>query len=215
MEIEIFSDLVCPWCLIGKRRLERALSERPRLAVARRWRPFQLNPDMPRGGMDRYGYLVAKFGSFERARQVYSVIENAAVAEGLDIDFGAIRRTPNTLDAHRTVLFAQGFGLGDGMTEILFNAYFRDGLDLEDRDLLCGKAAELGLDPGAVAVYLSGGDGVAEVQDSDRTARRYGMQAVPCFVFGRRYALAGAQEADAFLPLLDIMADAPPMLIGG
>src|SRR5690242_3257954 len=124
MLVEIYSDLICPWCYIGKHRLDRALAERARLPLERRWQPYELNPDMPSAGIDRTSYLAAKFGGIERARQVYAVIEETAARDGLPIRLDRIRRTPSTLAAHRLVRFASRFGLGDRMTELLFQAYF-------------------------------------------------------------------------------------------
>src|SRR5690349_23254627 len=115
MIVEIYADLICPWCYIGKHRLERALRERPRLRLERRWQPFELNPDMPAGGMDRVIYLAAKFGGAERARQVYGVIEETATRDGLPIRLDRIRRTPNTLNAHRLVYYAARFGRADAV----------------------------------------------------------------------------------------------------
>ncbi|WP_207478864.1 DsbA family oxidoreductase [Arenibaculum pallidiluteum] len=204
MLIEVYADLICPWCYIGKHRLDRAMAERPGLAFDRRWQPFELNPEMPARGMDRFAYLSAKFGGAERARQVYAVIEETAQRDGLTIALDRIRRTPNTLDAHRLVRRADALGAGDALVDMLFRAYFVEGQDLGDRDLLAERAAAVGLDPAESRRFLDGDEETAAVRTAETLARQLGIQAVPCYVFDRRYALAGAQEPVAFLPLLDL-----------
>ncbi|MCH7930535.1 MAG: DsbA family oxidoreductase, partial [Proteobacteria bacterium] len=146
MQIEIVSDVICPWCFIGKRRLERALAARPGLDVETTWRPFQLNPDMPPEGMERQSYLAAKFGSADRAAQLYAEISKAGAVEGIDFAFDRIARTPNTIDAHRLIRFAGGDGAQDAVSELLFRRYFLDGADLGDRERLAEIGAEAGLD---------------------------------------------------------------------
>jgi predicted DsbA family dithiol-disulfide isomerase len=212
MLLEIFSDLVCPWCYIGKHRLERALADRPHVPVERRWQPFELNPDMPMAGLDRTAYLAAKFGGVERARQIYSVIEETAARDGLPIALDRIRRTPNTFDAHRLVRFAERRGLADRLTSRLFQAYFVEGADIGDREVLAAAAAEIGLDGDEALCHLGDGADSAAVRASQSVARQLGIQAVPCFVFDRRYALSGAQEPVAFLPFLDLAADGETVL---
>jgi predicted DsbA family dithiol-disulfide isomerase len=207
MIVEIYSDLICPWCYIGKHRLERALTERARLPLERRWQPYELNPDMAVGGIDRFAYLSTKFGGAERARQVYSVIEETAERDGLAMRLDRIKRTPNTLAAHRLVRFASRLQLADRMTDLLFAAYFVECLDIGDRDVLLAKAAEAGIDPVLARDHLSGNADVAAIRATESVARQIGIQAVPCFIFNRRYALAGAQEPSAFLPLLDLAAE--------
>jgi predicted DsbA family dithiol-disulfide isomerase len=213
MIVEIYADLICPWCYIGKHRLERALADRPRLPMERRWQPFELNPDMPPGGMDRATYLNAKFGGFERARQVYSVIEETAARDNIPLHLGRLRRTPNTLNAHRLVRFAQRFGAADTLTGLLFDAYFVEGLDIGERDVLLTTGVAAGLDRAEMAAFLSSDADIAGIRTTETLARQIGIQAVPCFIFNRRYALAGAQEPDAFIPLLDLAADesVPPV----
>lgn len=204
MHIDIYSDPICPWCFIGKRRLERALAERPGLEVTVRWRAFQLNPDMAPDGMDRGAYLAAKFGGADRAAQVYQYVLAAARKEGLAIDLAAIRRTPNTLDAHRLIRFAGPGAVQDKVVEGLFRGYFLDGRDIGDREVLVAVAADAGLDGPAVSAFLDGDQEAAAVQAEDRRARMLGITGVPCFIFDDKYALTGAQEPAAFLPLFDL-----------
>ena len=204
MEIEIYSDVVCPWCLIGKRRLERALAQRPELDLNIRWRAFQLNPDMPSAGMDRQAYLTAKFGGAERAGEIYSRVLAAAEGEGLNVDFDAIKRTPNTINAHRLIRRAGELGVQDQVVEALFQAYFVAGRDIGDLDVLIDIGVACGLDEKVVRDYLHGIDDLAAVQSEDRQARITGINGVPCFIMDGRYALSGAQEPEAFFSLFDI-----------
>lgn len=204
MLLEIFSDLVCPWCYIGRHRLERALAGRPHVVVERRWQPFELNPDLPAVGMDRMAYLSAKFGGVERARQIHSVIEETAARDGLPIALDRIRRTPNTFDAHRLVRLAEHKGLADQLTARLFRAYFVEGADIGDHEVLAAAAAEVGLERDEATRHLAEGAEADTVRGAQAVARQLGIQAVPCFVFDRRYALSGAQEPVAFLPFLDL-----------
>ncbi|MBK3736833.1 DsbA family oxidoreductase [Azospirillum brasilense] len=204
MLIETYADLICPWCYIGKRRLARALADRPRVQVELRWQPFQLNPDMAAGGMERSAYLAAKFGGTERARQIHLVVEETAERDGLPLRLDRIRRTPNSFDGHRLIRIAARHGLGDRMADALFHAYFVDGLDIGDRDTLAATAAGLGFDFAEIKALLTGDAETSAVFNADATARQLGLQAVPCYIFNRRYALSGAQEPASFLPLLDL-----------
>ncbi|WP_114856897.1 DsbA family oxidoreductase [Azospirillum brasilense] len=204
MLIESYADLICPWCYIGKRRLARALADRPRVQVELRWQPFQLNPDMAPGGMERSAYLAAKFGGTERARQIHLVVEETAERDGLPLRLDRIRRTPNSFDGHRLIRIAARHGLGDRMADALFHAYFVDGLDIGDRDTLAATAAGLGFDFAEIKALLTGDAETSAVFNADATARQLGLQAVPCYIFNRRYALSGAQEPASFLPLLDL-----------
>ena len=205
MDLDIYQDLICPWCFIGKRRLDRALAQRPDLRIGLRWRPFQLNPGMPREGMDRATYLTAKFGGEARARQVYAAITETAARDGLTFALDRIGRTPNTLDAHRLVDWAVAEGVSP--TEIidaLYTAYFVEARDIGAVDTLADIAASRGLDRTRALAHLASQDGTDTVRAMDAQARRMGIRAVPCFVFDGRYALSGAQEPQAFLPLFDL-----------
>ena len=184
--IDVFSDPICPWCYIGKKRLDQALAARPDLPIAVRWRAFQLNPDMPRDGMDRQSYLSAKVG--------------------IDFQFDKIPRTPSTLNAHRLIRYAQRPGVekADGLMPALFQAYFIDGKDIGDVAVLLDIAQAVGLDRPAVQEYLNSREDEDEVQAEDVFARRLGIGGVPCFIIDGKYALSGAQEPEAFLPLLDM-----------
>ena len=205
MQIDIFFDLVCPWCFIGKHRMDRALAERPSLPVELNWQPFQLNPGMPPGGMDRRDYLSAKFGGSGRAAQIYAMVAETAERDGLTLELDAIRRTPNTLDAHRLVRFATRHGRDPAhVAEAIFQAYFQQGRDIGDRNTLADIGEEIGLDRTGVDDHLASRNDINHVRSADAAARRMGIQAVPCFVFDRRYALSGAQEPDSFIPMFDL-----------
>jgi predicted DsbA family dithiol-disulfide isomerase len=207
MRIEIVCDVVCPWCFIGKRRLERALAMRRDVEVSLAWRPFQLNPDMPREGMPRELYLAAKFGGARNATRIYANVIAAGRSEGIEFAFDRIRRTPNTLDAHRLIRLADDFGRADRIVQALFEAYFLDGRDIGDLDTLSNIADAAGLERSETRHHLAGDLGAEEVRADDRRARHLGIHAVPCFIVDRSYAISGAQEPEMFLPLFDISTE--------
>jgi len=210
MIIEIYADYICPWCYIGRHRLRRALEMRPNARFDLRWRAFQLNPDMPPAGIDRASYMASKFGSLDRALQMYSAVADAAAHDKLPLALDRITRTPNTMAAHRLVQFAASLNRPDvavdRLVDLLFEAYFVHGEDIGDPTVLIDRARMVGLDPVEVGAFLVTEDGVAAVRTSDVVARQVGIQAVPFFVLNRRYGVAGAQEPDAILPLLDVAA---------
>jgi predicted DsbA family dithiol-disulfide isomerase len=205
MQIDIVSDVICPWCFIGKRRLERALAQRPQMAVEVTWRPFQLNPDMPSEGMARDTYLAAKFGGAAHAGRIYATVAEAGATVDIPFDFERIRRTPNTRDAHRLIRYAAASGEADSVVEGLFRAYFIEGRDIGDRTTLGAIAGEAGLDGDAARIWLESTADIDEVIAEDRSARRLGINAVPCFIFARQYAVSGAQDPEFFLPVFDLV----------
>jgi predicted DsbA family dithiol-disulfide isomerase len=204
MYVDIFSDTICPWCYIGKRRFARALALRPQPALRIRWRAFQLNPTMPDGGMDRQGYLEAKFGSAERARALYETVRAAGAGESIDFRFDLIRRTPNTLSSHRLLRRALAQGRQDDLLERVFNGYFEQGLDIGDKAVLADMAEAAGMDRRDALDYLNDGADTETVLAEDTVARRAGINGVPCFIFNGRFALSGAQEPEAFLQMFDL-----------
>jgi predicted DsbA family dithiol-disulfide isomerase len=206
MDIDIISDNVCPWCFIGKRRLERALAMVPRPEVRIGWRPFQLNPDMPADGMDRREYMQRKFGE-EREGQIHAMLTEAGAAEGIEFNFGAIKRMPNTLASHRLLRFAGEQGFQQEAAEALFQGFFVDGRDIGDRDSLLEIGTEAGLDRGALGDYLESGQGLEAVQSEDALARRMGISGVPTFIFERKYIISGAQSPEAFLQIFERLAE--------
>jgi len=192
--IDVVSDVVCPWCFIGKRHLEAALAGLPEAAGAKvRWHPFELNPDLPPEGVDRKGYLEAKFGGTARAAEIYARVREAGLRAGLDFDFEAITRQPNTRDAHRLIAWAQSRGDAGPLVERLFRAYFQEGRYVGDRDTLAALAAEAGFDAEAARVWLESGLGADEITDAEARVRGLGITGVPFFIFDGRVGLSGAQ----------------------
>lgn len=205
MRIDIVSDVICPWCFIGKRRLEWALALRPELPGEITWRPFQLNPDMPAEGVDRRAYLAAKFGGAAHADRIYASVTEAGATVDIPFAFERIRRTPNTRDAHRLIRYAAANGRADALVEALFQGYFITGRDIGDRATLAAIAGDVGLDAGEVGDWLASPAELEQVLAEDRGARRIGINAVPCFIFDQQYAVSGAQEPEFFLPVFDLV----------
>jgi predicted DsbA family dithiol-disulfide isomerase len=198
--IDIVSDTVCPWCFIGKRRLERALAEKgaePKVFIG--WRPFQLNPEMPSEGMDRKDYLAAKFGGEQGAQRVYDNIRQAGESEGIEFNFSSVGRTPNTINSPRLIDRAGKDGKQDAVVEGLFQAYFLDGRDIGDIDVLVDVAVAGGLEGDVIRAYLESDEDVERIRGEDAMARRMGVQGVPCFILNRKYAISGAQDPQVFL----------------
>jgi predicted DsbA family dithiol-disulfide isomerase len=208
LRIDIFADVACPWCYIGERRLTQALAARPDLHVERHWRPYQLQPDLPRGGISWSDLVDQKFGGAERAAAMFGRVAAAGAADGLQFNFDRVTRAPNTADAHRLVLFAAAQDRAWAMVETLFAAYFTNGRDVSDRAELVRLAAEAGFDADSVRDYLASDANAAAVQASQRTAHQYGVQGVPFFVFAERYALSGAQPLEIFERALDLASTA-------
>ena len=206
LNVEVVHDLVCPWCYLGTRRLIRTLRRRPDLLVDLVWRPFLLNPDMPRLGMARSDYVVRKFGGEDRARRLYGSIADIGRAEGVPFRFDRVRRTPSSVDAHRLVRWAARFGRADELVEALFAAHFADGRDIGDLGMLTAIAASCGLDPAAAHAMLAGEAELEGVHAENLRAHRLGINGVPCFVVGGRHAIAGAQEPEVIERLLDVAA---------
>ncbi|MBX6320446.1 MAG: DsbA family oxidoreductase [Rhodospirillaceae bacterium] len=204
MRLDIYSDVICPWCFIGKRRLERALAARPQPDLAIHWRAFQLNPGMPPEGMDRQAYLEAKFGGSDRARRMFEMVRAAGAGEGIDFAFDRIKRTPSTLNAHRLVRFAAQYGLQARLLDAIFEAYFLEGRDIGSARVLADVAVAVGFERAAVRLYLQTEADAEAVLGEDRVARRLGISGVPCFVFNGRFALSGAQEPEALFQLFDL-----------
>lgn len=210
MRIEIYSDTICPWCLIGKRRLERALQERPQPGLELVWRAFQLNPNMPPEGLERERYLELKFGGAERARQVYEPIVAAGESEGIAFDFDKVSRTPNTAASHRLIRIAQEAGRGEAATEKVFSAYFFEGRDIGDTEVLCDIGAAIGLSREQTATRLAGTEGLLEVLAEDARAREIGIQGVPTFIFEGKYVLSGAHPPEVMFQMFDLVANDGP-----
>lgn len=219
IRIDIVSDTVCPWCFIGKRRLEAALQQRGPGAepVTIVWRPYQLNPDMPEGGLDRHEYLETKFGGPERARAIYDRVRGVGAGAGIGFEFERIPRTPNTVNSHRLIHRAAQYGKQDEVVEALFRAYFLEGRDIGAIDILVACAAALGLPAEEIQAYLESDEDADLIRGLDAQARSMGIDGVPCFIFNNQYALSGAQEPALFLKVFAMLdeqeagaADAAP-----
>ena len=202
MNIDVLADVICPWCYVGKRRLERALAinRPPHVSIA--WRPYELNPDMPREGMDRAEYLTAKFGDASGGETYAKVIE-AGKAEGIAFAFDKIKRTPNTLSAHRLIRFAQRSYRQEEIVEALFKGYFTEGLNLADVDTLVKIAAANGLDAHGARAYLNSDEDEAVIKREADYARQVGITGVPCFIFDQKYAVPGAEDASVLRKVID------------
>ncbi|RZW05419.1 MAG: DsbA family oxidoreductase [Rhodobacteraceae bacterium] len=205
--LDILSDPICPWCYIGKANLDRALEARPDHALTIQWHPFQLNPDMPEAGMDRREYLETKFGGKDNAVAVYARVADAAKAAGLNIDFSGIERTPNTLDAHRLIHWAGLEGRQTAAVSRLFKAYFEDGKDIGDREVLLAIAEGIGMDREMVARLIESDADLEDVRSRDAHARQRGVTGVPTFVLANQHVVPGAQPTELWLKVIDDVAD--------
>ncbi|MFT3689212.1 DsbA family oxidoreductase [Paenirhodobacter sp.] len=204
ISLDIFADPVCPWCLIGKARLDRALEARPDHPFALAWRPFQLNPTLPPEGMDRQAFLQARFGA--EAERIHVPVLDAAREAGVTLDLAAIRRMPNTFDAHRLLFWA---GLEERQTRVmsaLMRAYWREGRDIGAPAALADIAAEAGMDRAMVARLLASDADRDTVAEAEAHARERGIRAVPTFILGNQYVLEGAQPVETWLKVIDEIA---------
>ncbi|MBL8308929.1 MAG: DsbA family oxidoreductase [Burkholderiales bacterium] len=217
IRIDVVSDVVCPWCYIGKRHLEQALAtwraNHADAPVEVRWHPFQLNPDLPPEGKDRRAYLEAKFGGPERAAAIYARVKAAGANAGLAMNFDAIKQQPNTLLAHALIAYAQsveggGGGRGDAVVERLFCAYFVAGEFVGDLNVLLRIAAGCGLDVDATRDVLQDDATLQQIAAQDAAVRQQGVSGVPFFVFNQRLALSGAQPPDVLLQTMREAASA-------
>jgi predicted DsbA family dithiol-disulfide isomerase len=196
MPIDIVSDVVCPWCFIGKRRLEKALALTPDIKVELRWRPYFLNDWVPREGIDRKTYLETKFGSVDRYAGMAHRVQQAAAEEGLVYALDKIARQPNTLDCHRLILWARNAGAAGRMKQRLMELYFAEGADLSDREVLVGAAVDCGMEEDVVRNLLAGDADVERVTREAETAKEAGIDGVPCFILGNVVAVSGAQSPE-------------------
>lgn len=207
-KLDIISDPICPWCYIGKTKLDRALEKHPDHDLVIEWHPFQLNPTMPAEGMDRREYLEAKFGGKEGAIRTYGAIAQAAEDAGIDIDFEGIKRTPSTLNAHRLLHWAAVEGHQNAVVDRLFTAYFKEGQDISDVDLLVSIASDAGMDGEMVRRLLNGDQDAKEVQERDASARERGISGVPCFIIGKHYVVQGAQPTELWEKVISEISEA-------
>lgn len=194
--VDVVSDVVCPWCYIGQKRLERAIAAVPELDVEVRWRPYQLDPTIPAEGKDRRQYMIDKFGSEERIAEIHERIEGLGKDEGIDFAFDRIKVAPNTLDAHRVIRWAgaAGNGIQNELVRRLFSLNFEQGRNIGDPAVLIDAARDSGMDEAVVMTLLPTEADRAEVQNEIATASRMGITGVPCFLLESKYAVMGAQD---------------------
>jgi predicted DsbA family dithiol-disulfide isomerase len=205
--LEIYSDLICPWCYIGKRRLEAAQQTSDELRTAQvTWHPFQLNPNMPHAGMDRRTYRSAKFGGWERSLELDVQVVQAGADVGIAFDYAAAQRTPNTFDSHRLIWLAGTLGNQDQIVEALFAAYFVHGRDLSQKSDLIEVVVAAGLPRAAAESLLAGSQGAAEVRAEEQAARKAGVQGVPLYVVDRCLSFSGAQPPEYFVKAFELAA---------
>jgi predicted DsbA family dithiol-disulfide isomerase len=208
IRIDVVSDVVCPWCFIGKRRLEKALALKPEIPVEVHWHPYFLNDWIPREGIARSEYLTTKFGSLERYAGIAQRVSAAAAEEGLDYAMDKIGRQPNTLDAHRLIRWAEGIGKAAEMKQKLMDLYFTDGADLSNRAVLVQAAADVGLDADDINEALASDQDVEEVAREATAAKEAGIEGVPCFIFGSKFAVSGAQAPEYLAEAIERTAQA-------
>ncbi|MBN9221678.1 MAG: DsbA family protein [Mesorhizobium sp.] len=196
--VDVVSDVVCPWCFIGQKRLDKTVAAVGDVDVHIRWRPFQLDPTIPPQGKDRREYMLGKFGSEERIREIHARIEPLGEAEGISFAFGAIKVAPNTLDAHRLIRWAGAAGetVQNKLVRRLFQLNFEEGINIGDHAVLIEAAREAGMDASVVATLLPTDADVEAVRMEIATASRMGISGVPCFLLEGKYAVMGAQDAD-------------------
>jgi predicted DsbA family dithiol-disulfide isomerase len=208
VRIDVISDVVCPWCFIGKRRLEKALVLNPDIPVDVHWRPYFLNDWIPREGISREQYLTTKFGSVDRYKGIAQRVSAAAAAEGLTYAMDKISRQPNTLDAHRLIRWSGGIGKAAEMKQRLMDLYFTEGADLTNHAVLVQAAADVGLDPEDVRAALESDQDVADVEREAASAKEAGIEGVPCFILDGKFAISGAQAPEYLAEAIERVARA-------
>jgi predicted DsbA family dithiol-disulfide isomerase len=208
VRIDVVSDVVCPWCFIGKRRLEKAIALNPDNPVEIHWRPYFLNDWIPRQGISREQYLTTKFGSPERYKGIAQRVSAAAAAEGLTYAMDKISRQPNTLDAHRLIRWAGEIGKAAEMKQKLMDLYFTVGANLTNSAVLVQAAADIGLDADTIRGALASDKDVAEVEREALSAKEAGIEGVPCFIFGGKFAISGAQAPEYLAEAIERAAEA-------
>ncbi len=206
VRIDVVSDIVCPWCFIGKHRLEKAIALNPDIPVEVRWRPYFLNDWIPREGISREQYLTTKFGSPERYKGIAQRVSAAAAAEGLTYAMDKISRQPNTLDAHRMIRWADEIGKAAEMKQRLMDLYFTEGADLTNHAVLAQAAADIGLDAEATRKALASDKDIAEIEREALSAKEAGIDGVPCFIFGGKFAISGAQAPEYLAEAIERLA---------
>jgi predicted DsbA family dithiol-disulfide isomerase len=203
MQIDVVSDTVCPWCFIGKRKLAQALALRPDVEAKVFWRPYRLDPNIPKGGIDRKAYMKAKFGDNPNASSMRDVIVDEGAKLGIVFAFDKIAISPNTLDSHRLIRWAGGAGVQDDVVERLFEAYFIEGRDIGDAAVLTDIATAAGMHAPLVAELLAKDSDLADVEREAGMANQMGITGVPCFIFDGRFMISGAREPEVLVKVID------------
>ncbi len=203
MQIDFISDVVCPWCFIGKRRLTRAMAMRPNMLFDVKHRPYLLDPNIPREGVDRQLYLAARFPDAKGLEQAHRLIAVEGAKDGIVFDWAAIKRTPNSIDAHRLIRWAETQGVQDDVVERLFAAYFENGEDVGDIRVLADIADICGMDGAQIADLLESDTDVVLVEREDQLAHEMGVTGVPAMIFGGKIAVSGAREPDVLAMAID------------
>lgn len=208
--VDVVSDVVCPWCYVGQKRLEKAIAWQSDVEIDLRWRPYQLDETIPPEGIDRKAYMLAKFGSKEKLQQIHDRIVPIGTAEGIDFQFSQIKKSPNTLDAHRVIRWAASRGevIQHSVVRALFSAFFEHGEDLSDHEVLSRIAGENGMEEAVVRALLASDADVNEVRAEIDQARRMGVTGVPCFLLEGRYVIVGAQDAEVLADAIRKVAEA-------
>jgi predicted DsbA family dithiol-disulfide isomerase len=200
LAVDVISDVICPWCFIGKRRLEKAVAAlEDRHEVRVRWLPFQLNPTMPKDGISRKEYRTQKFGSWERSLELDAKMVAVGETEGIQFALDRIERTPNTVNAHRLIWLAGQQECQDAIVEALFRAYFTEGRDISNRQTLNEVVADAGLERQRAEALLNSDEGMAAIKEAEGLSRRHGVDGVPFFIVNNEITLAGAQQPETFL----------------
>jgi predicted DsbA family dithiol-disulfide isomerase len=212
LNIEVYSDVICPWCFIGKQRLEKALASiEPKHEVRIHWLPFQLNPTMPKEGIDRKDYRIRKFGSWQRSQELDTQVVAAGESDGIQFAFDRIERTPNTLDAHRLIWLADQMGVQDAVMEGLFQAYFIAGQDISNSHTLVDTVVQAGLDRTVAEDVIIGDEGMDAIREVQVQARQIGVQGVPFFVVNGQIKISGAQPPEVFNEMFyQVLGSDPP-----
>ena len=206
IKLDIMSDPICPWCFIGKAHLDKALSAHPNHPFSIEWHPFQLNPDMPANGMGRREYLEGKFGGKEAAVRAYAPVVESAKTAGIAIDFEGMKRTPNTINAHRLIHWAGIEGRQTAAVSALFKAYFTDARDIGDADVLIYIAKSIEMDADVVKRLLDSDEDLKLIQDRDKHSRKMGINSVPTFIIANQHAVPGAQPPELWAQVIDDLA---------
>ncbi|MEO9338926.1 DsbA family oxidoreductase [Mesorhizobium sp. SB112] len=208
--VDVVSDVVCPWCFIGQKRLDKAIELLPDIDVHVRWRPFQLDPTIPAGGIDRKQYMLSKFGSEERLKEIHARVEQLGADEGIEFDFDAITVSPNTIDAHRVIRWsaAQGEAAQNTVARRLFQLYFEEGKNVGDHEVLIDAVRGAGLDAAPIEVLLATDADRTEISTEAATASQMGITGVPCFLLESKYAVMGAQDVATLADAIQQVATA-------